>query len=86
MKRINKIGPTVLGTLPQPRRMSVAEIEPRLDDPGFVVLDTRSRAAFLSGHLRGSLFAPPAKFSDFAGSYLYRVTGSYRAGLSNYQT
>jgi hydroxyacylglutathione hydrolase len=35
-----------------------------------VVLDTRPRDAFLAGHLRRSLFAPPEKFADFAGSYL----------------
>ena len=71
MKRVNKAGPVVLGTLPQPRPMNHGEIFARLDDPSFVVLDTREdRAAFLARHLRGSLFAPMAKFADFAGSYL----------------
>ena len=70
MKRVNKIGPAVLGRLPQPRRMTVAELGPRLDEPGLVVADTRARPSFLTGHLPGSLFAPAAKFSDFAGSYL----------------
>ena len=70
MKHVNKVGPTVLGILPTPKETSVAEITPRLSDLGFVVLDTRSREAFLAGHLKGSLFTPPKKFSDFAGSYL----------------
>ncbi|MBE0541827.1 MAG: MBL fold metallo-hydrolase [Verrucomicrobia bacterium] len=70
MKHVNKVGPAVLGSLPQPRRLHPDEVAARLDEPGFVVLDTRDRAAFLSGHLRRSLFAPPEKFSDFAGSYL----------------
>lgn len=70
MKHVNKVGPAVLGSLPQPRRMLLDEVAARLDEPGFVVLDTRDRAAFLSGHLRRSLFAPPEGFSDFAGSYL----------------
>lgn len=70
MKHVNKVGPTVLGTLPQPRRMHLGDVAARLDEPGLVVLDTRDRAAFLAGHLRRSLFAPPEKFADFAGSYL----------------
>jgi hydroxyacylglutathione hydrolase len=70
MKRVNKVGPPVLGSLPAPRRLQVADIAVRLDEPGFVTLDTRDRAAFLSSHLRRSLFAPPEKFSDFAGSYV----------------
>jgi hydroxyacylglutathione hydrolase len=71
MKRVNRLGPAVLGTLHAPRQMHPDEISTRLDDPNFVVLDTRDdRAAFLARHLRGSLFAPAAKFPDFAGSYL----------------
>ena len=71
MKRVNKVGPAVLGRLPQPRPMNLDEITARLDEPNFVALDTRvDRATFLARHLRGSLFVPPAKFSDFAGSYL----------------
>jgi hydroxyacylglutathione hydrolase len=70
MKHVNKVGPAVLGTLPQPRTMTPDDVAARLDDANFVVLDTRDRAAFLAGHLRGSLFTPPEKFSDFAGSYL----------------
>ncbi|CAN5183801.1 MBL fold metallo-hydrolase [soil metagenome] len=70
MKRVNKLGAAVLGTLPQPPGMSLDDVAARLDDPGFVVLDTRQRAAFLVAHLRGSIFAPPEKFSDYAGCYL----------------
>jgi len=70
MKFVNKVGPAVLGTLPQPREMSLDAVAARLDEPGFVVLDTRDRPTFLAGHLRRSLFAPPEKFADFAGSYL----------------
>jgi len=70
MKRVNKIGPAVLVTLPEARLLSLDEILPRLNEAGFVILDTRSRGEFLQGHLRGSLFTPPEKFSDFAGSYL----------------
>ncbi len=70
MKHVNKVGPAVLGSVSAPRELKIAEIAPRLDEQDFVVLDTRSREAFLTGHLKGSLFTPPEKFSDFAGSYL----------------
>jgi len=70
MKRVNKAGPDVLGVLPKPSIMSLEEVSRRIDDPGFVILDTRPRDMFLRGHLKGSLFAPPEKFTDFAGSYL----------------
>jgi hydroxyacylglutathione hydrolase len=70
MKHVNKVGPAVLGELPKACLMSLDEILPRLNEPGFVVLDTRSRTEFLKGHLRGSLFTPLEKFSDFAGSFL----------------
>lgn len=71
MKRVNRAGPAVLGTLPQPRPITLNEIAERLDAQNFIVLDTgEDPAAFLAHHLRGSLFMPGAKFSDFAGSYL----------------
>ncbi|MFN0129457.1 MAG: MBL fold metallo-hydrolase [Verrucomicrobiales bacterium] len=71
MKRVNKIGSPVLGAVPQPPRMSMAEVVQHASNPGVVVLDTRGdRAAWLHSHLRGSLHTPPAKFSDFAGSWL----------------
>lgn len=71
MKRVNKIGPPVLGAVTRPPRMSMAEVVQHAANPGVVVLDTRGdRAAWLASHLRGSLHTPPAKFSDFAGSWL----------------
>jgi hydroxyacylglutathione hydrolase len=70
MKRVNKIGPAVLGTVPEPPTLTLDDVRGRLEESRFAVLDTRGRAAFLAGHLRRSLFAPPEKFSDFAGSYL----------------
>jgi hydroxyacylglutathione hydrolase len=71
MNRVNRMGPPVLGRLPQPRQLNLDEISARLAEPNFIVLDTRQdRAAFLARHLHGSLFLPADKFSDFAGSYL----------------
>jgi hydroxyacylglutathione hydrolase len=70
MKRVNKIGPNVLEKIPQPIELSLEDVTLQMNAPDVTILDTRSRDAFLAGHLRGSLFAPPEKFSDFAGSYL----------------
>jgi hydroxyacylglutathione hydrolase len=70
MKRVNKVGPAVLGELLLVNPMSLDQVAARLNEPGFVVLDTRPRSEFLKGHLRRSLFTPPEKFTDFAGSFL----------------
>jgi len=70
MKHVNRVGPAILGTVPKQPVLELENIAARLGDPGFVVLDTRPRGEFLERHLRGSLFAPPERFSDFAGSYL----------------
>jgi hydroxyacylglutathione hydrolase len=70
MKHVNRVGPALLGAVPKPPLVRLGDVAGRLGESGFVVLDTRSREAFLKSHLRGSLFAPAEKFSDFAGSYL----------------
>lgn len=76
MKRVNKFGPPVLDAVPAPPVLMMAEVVQRSGEPGVVVLDTRSdRAAWLTSHLRGSLHTPPAKFSDFAGSWLHPEDG-----------
>jgi hydroxyacylglutathione hydrolase len=71
MKRLNKVGPPVLGPVTAPPVLSMPEVLTRSAEPGLAVLDTRGdRTAWLQSHLRGSLHTPPAKFSDFAGSWL----------------
>lgn len=71
MKKVNKTGSPVLGAVPVPPVLTIEEVVARAADPGVVVLDTRAdRMAWLASHLRGSLHTPPAKFSDFAGSWL----------------
>ena len=70
MKKVNKSGPAFLKHLPMPMEFSVEDVALRMQQANVVVVDTRPRDAFLHSHLRGSLFAPPEKFSDFAGSYL----------------
>jgi hydroxyacylglutathione hydrolase len=69
MKVLNRDGVPLLGALPVPPAMDIADTAALRDA---VVLDTRpDRAAFARGHLRGSLYAPEGRsFSSAAGSCL----------------
>ncbi len=72
MKRDNKLGPALLGTLPQPRLLTARELVKLSGRTDIIVLDTRlDRTAFMAGHLPGSVFAPLNKsFPTIAGSYV----------------
>jgi hydroxyacylglutathione hydrolase len=72
MKKVNKIGPPLLRETPAPELLTwPAFAALQQQKARLIVLDTRADSvAFLARHLRGSLFMPSAKFSDFAGSYL----------------
>lgn len=70
MKRINKVGPPVLGSLPRPARMSPQEFA-ALDGREAAIVDTRPWGAYRAGHLRGALSMPlDNTFPTIAGSYL----------------
>jgi len=79
MKRDNRIGPAILGSLPRPGRISVDELSRLVGRNDAAVLDTRrDRAAYMSGHLPGSIFAPMNKtFNTIAGSYVEEGTPIY---------
>lgn len=68
MKRQNADGPALLGSLPRPERLDAAALARR--SPEMVAIDTRTWAAFMKGHLPGSIYAP----SD---SMFHQVVGSY---------
>ena len=72
MKRENKEGPPVLGQLPNPRLLSLAELASMADRTDVAFVDARlNREAFLSAHLPGSLFAPFNKtFNTVVGSFV----------------
>lgn len=71
MKRDNKLGPKVLGALPNPQKMGVTEIIDKHKSTDAVIIDTRKRGEFMSGHLKGSLLATMDKqFNTIAGSYV----------------
>lgn len=70
MKRDNKMGPRVLGSLPKPRALTAHEVA-GLDTRSVAVIDTRDWASFRDGHVAGSLFCPLTKaFNADAGSFV----------------
>lgn len=71
MKRDNKLGPKLLNGLAQPRRLSAGEIASLREKEETVILDTRDRNSYASGHLPGSLLSPlNRQFNTVAGSYI----------------
>ena len=71
MKRDNKLGPRVLGTLPVPPRLTAEALAGAGSTGNAVVIDTRPRARFLPLHLRGSLLAETTyQFVNITGSYI----------------
>jgi hydroxyacylglutathione hydrolase len=72
MKRDNRQGPKVLGTLPTPREYSVEEIKALAGDTSVALIDTRlDRSAFMASHVPGAIYAPFDKtFNTIVGSYV----------------
>lgn len=71
MKRENKMGPALEGGLPKPKRLTLNELKKIINDENTVLLDTRSKEDFSSGHILGSLLSPLNKqFNTVAGSYI----------------
>ncbi|WP_445666378.1 MBL fold metallo-hydrolase [Fodinibius sp. AD559] len=71
MKRDNRGGPKVLGTLPDPQKMTVEGLVNRATQEGSAVVDTRERTDFMDAHLKGSLLSTYNKaFNTVVGSYV----------------
>ena len=71
MKRDNKIGPAVIGGLPKVNRLTLNEFRKVAGNKDAVILDTRERNEFASGHVPGSLLSPLNKqFNTVAGSFI----------------
>jgi hydroxyacylglutathione hydrolase len=67
MKKLNKVGPSILGGVPRPARMTLAQFEKALKD-GVKLVDTRNKIAFAGGHIPGSINIQDNKaFSTWAG-------------------
>ncbi|MCA8959094.1 MAG: MBL fold metallo-hydrolase, partial [Planctomycetes bacterium] len=70
MKRDNKVGPPVLGGVPQPPRIDAAQLR-ALDGRRVAIADTRPWEAFRMGHVRNSLSLPLRQtFNTDAGSLI----------------
>ncbi|MTI86987.1 MAG: MBL fold metallo-hydrolase [Balneolaceae bacterium] len=71
MKRDNRSGPKVLGSMPAPRHITIEKMigEVRLNQA--VIVDTRDRTSFMKEHIHGSLLSPMNKqFNTIVGSYV----------------
>lgn len=67
MKKLNKVERTVLSKLPEPKELSLVELEHAMQQ-GLVLIDTRKKAEFAQGHIPGSLnIQDNASFSTWAG-------------------
>ncbi|MEM6784429.1 MAG: rhodanese-like domain-containing protein [Bacteroidota bacterium] len=76
MKRDNKRGVPVLGGLPQPQKLSAAELEAYVEKGEALVVDARlDRSAFMAKHIPGALYAPMNKtFNTVVGSLVVDET------------
>lgn len=67
MKKLNKIGPKILGSLQHPAKLSVTEFNSALKK-GNQIVDTRDKLSFASGHILGSInIQDNNSFSTWAG-------------------
>jgi hydroxyacylglutathione hydrolase len=70
MKKVNKVGPRVLGGVPKPERLTVDAMR-TIDTRGVAVADTRDWNAYKAGHIPGALSLPLSKsFNTDAGSLI----------------
>jgi len=70
MKRDNKNGPPVLGSLPSPQTLTVPGLNEAATDNESLIIDTRrDRSAFMARHIPDSLYAPMnGSFNTVVGS------------------
>lgn len=67
MKRVNKLGPPVLGGFREPEQLPADQLARTLD-AGALVIDARAAAAFAKGHVPGTISIPLNKsFTTWAG-------------------
>lgn len=67
MKKLNKVGPDILGGIPHPARMTLNQFKEVVQDKTKIV-DTRDKLSFAGGHIPGSLnIQDNSAFSTWAG-------------------
>lgn len=77
MKRDNKLGPPILGTLPAPPALDASALA-RIDARRSFILDTRPWSEFRAAHFPGALSAPLDRtFPTIAGSFVEERTPIY---------
>ncbi|HMB89275.1 MAG TPA: rhodanese-like domain-containing protein [Rhodothermales bacterium] len=76
MKRDNRDGVPILGTLPTPQKLTVGEFGKKENDGETLILDTRlDRSAFMAKHVPGALHTPMNKsFNSYVGSLIIDET------------
>lgn len=77
MKRDNKLGPRVLGSLPKPIKLGASDLL-KLDAHTVALIDTRTWDTFRAGHISGALFHPVNNsFNTDAGSMVRETEPIY---------
>jgi hydroxyacylglutathione hydrolase len=67
MKKLNKEGPSVLGGLPHPARLTLTQFQEALEN-NITLVDSRDKLSFAGGHIPGSLnIQDTTSFSTWAG-------------------
>ncbi len=83
MKRDNKVGPAILGSLPKPPEMNVSALC-AIDASRAFVLDMRPWSEFRAGHLPGAISALPDRtFPTVAGSFVEEKSPIYLIGAGD---
>ena len=67
MKKLNKFGPTVLGGIPHPAKLTLNQFREAIQK-NVPIVDSRDKLAFAGGHVKGSInIQDNAEFSTWAG-------------------
>ena len=67
MKKLNKFGPTVLGGIPHPAKLTLNQFREAIQK-NVPIVDSRDKLAFAGGHVRGSInIQDNSEFSTWAG-------------------
>lgn len=67
MKKLNKFGPTALGGIPHPAKLTLNQFREALEKE-VTIVDSRDKLSFAGGHVRGSLnIQDNSEFSTWAG-------------------
>lgn len=76
MKRDNRDGVPILGSLPNPAHLSLHEFADKVADEGTLIVDTRlDRSGFMAKHVPGALYSPINKsFNAVVGSLVVDET------------